>query len=301
MKHVVSVSLGSSKRDKSVKLKILGEEILIERIGTDGDLDRAAKIIQDFDGKVDALGLGGADLGMMVDGIYYPLYSVNKIRNLVKKTPLLDGMGLKNTLESRVSDFLEQNLNSWLDQHGRKVLLVSSVSRWAMAQSFIDAGYSCTFGDLMFSLGIPIPIRSRTQILRIISLLCPVVTRLPFSWIYPIGEEKPEHKPKFTKYYRDATVIAGDCLYIKDAIPLNMDGRIIVTNTTTESDVELFRRSGIKYIITTTPVYEGRTFGTNVMEAVITAYSGKKAQLTNDELEYWINKLNIKPQIREIN
>jgi len=35
MKRVVSVSLGSSKRNHSVITEILGETFLIERIGTD--------------------------------------------------------------------------------------------------------------------------------------------------------------------------------------------------------------------------------------------------------------------------
>ena len=36
MKRAISISLGSSKRDKSVKLRLDGEEILVERVGTGG-------------------------------------------------------------------------------------------------------------------------------------------------------------------------------------------------------------------------------------------------------------------------
>lgn len=41
MKHAVSISLGSSKRNKSVEVELLGEKVLIERIGTDGDMETA--------------------------------------------------------------------------------------------------------------------------------------------------------------------------------------------------------------------------------------------------------------------
>ncbi len=40
MKHVVSISLGSSKRDHRVEQKFLGERVLIERRGTNGDLKK---------------------------------------------------------------------------------------------------------------------------------------------------------------------------------------------------------------------------------------------------------------------
>jgi hypothetical protein len=54
MKHAVSISIGSSKRDKKVEFSLLGEKVALERIGTDGDMEVAARMFQDLDGKVDA-------------------------------------------------------------------------------------------------------------------------------------------------------------------------------------------------------------------------------------------------------
>ena len=55
MKRAVSISLGSVKRDKKVTITLLGEEISIERIGTDGDVEKATQMYNELDGKVDAL------------------------------------------------------------------------------------------------------------------------------------------------------------------------------------------------------------------------------------------------------
>ena len=57
MKHVVSISLGSSRRDKRVETEILGERVLIERIGTDGDQKKAREKYLELDGKVDCFGI----------------------------------------------------------------------------------------------------------------------------------------------------------------------------------------------------------------------------------------------------
>ncbi len=73
MKRAVSVSLGSSKRDKSVTIKLKDQEILVERIGTDGDIDKARQMYLDLDGKVDAFGVGGVDLYLRLDKREYPL------------------------------------------------------------------------------------------------------------------------------------------------------------------------------------------------------------------------------------
>ena len=72
MKRAVSISIGSSKRDKAVEIELLGEKVSIERIGTDGDMEKAAQMYRELDGKVDAFGVGGADLGIYVDRKWYP-------------------------------------------------------------------------------------------------------------------------------------------------------------------------------------------------------------------------------------
>lgn len=301
MKHVVSVSLGAASRDKSLHVQIAGEEIVIERFGTNGDIRKVGQILSEFDGKVDAFGLGGCDLGMTVNDKYYPLHSVKNIARFAQKTPLTDGCGLKNTLESKTAFYLENQLGELLQNSDKRVLLVNAVSRWGMAKSFINAGYDCVYGDFMFSLDIPLPVRTEKGILRAVSLFLPVVSRLPFRWIYPVGDEGKKTQPKYERFYRDASIIAGDCLYIRQHLPANMKGKIIVTNTTTEEDINAFTKSGVRYILTTTPVFDGRSFGTNVMEAVILALSGKKTPLTETELDHWIEKLELKPQLRQLN
>ena len=63
MKRAVSISIGSSRRNKAVEVTLLGEKVSIERIGTDGDMEAAALKYKELDGKVDAFGVGGAELG----------------------------------------------------------------------------------------------------------------------------------------------------------------------------------------------------------------------------------------------
>jgi hypothetical protein len=50
-------------------------------------------------------------------------------------------------------------------------------------------------------------------------------------------------------------------------------------------------------VITTTPRYEDRSFGTNMMEAVLTAYAGKGRPLNDDELNQIIDELDLRPTI----
>lgn len=300
MKRAVGISIGSSKRDKAVEVTLLGEKVRIERIGTDGDMEAAALKYKELDGLVDAFGVGGADLGLMVEDKWYPLYSVRPMIRYVKKTPVVDGVGLKNTLEKKSAPFLEARLGDYMSKVGRRVFVVSGADRWGMSTSFLEAGYECVFGDLMFGLSIPVALHTAGQLKTLAALLMPIAGRLPFSWVYPTGKKQEHRIPKFVSYYRWASVIAGDCHYIKRHMPDDMHGKVIVTNTTTPDDQKLFRDLGVKYLVTTTPVLDGRSFGTNMMEAALVAISGKGRPLKREEYADLLTKLKLEPQLQEL-
>jgi hypothetical protein len=299
MKRAVSISIGSSKRDKTVEIELLGEKVTLERMGTDGSMEKAAQLYRELDGKVDAFGVGGTDLGLMVGSRYYPLYSMHPMIRYVKKTPLVDGDGVRHTLEIKIAQFVDERINGFIQE--KKVLVTAGVDRWDMAVSFINHGYECVFADLMFALGVPVALRNISLVKLLAAIMLPVVGRLPFEWIYPTGEKQEKRQPKWGKYYQWATVIAGDCHYIKRYMPDQLEGKVVVTNTTTSEDVELFRQVGIKYLITSTPVFDGRSFGTNMMEAALIAASGKGRKLTYEELNQLLSQLGLLPQLQELN
>ena len=298
MKRAVSVSIGSKTRDKKVVTTLLGEEVSIERIGTDGDEEKAYQLYCELDGKVDAFGVGGIDLYIHALKRDYPLYAgLNLIRD-VKNTPIVDGGGLKATLEARIMQDVEKQLGDIIQP--KTVLLVAGLTRGGMSRSFIDAGYQLTFGDLMFALQIPIPIHTVPMANYAAAILLPIVGRLPIKMLYPTGEKQLEVVPKYEKYYAANKVIAGDWLYIMQHAPDDLSGKVIVTNTTTESDVTFLKDRGVDFLITTTPVLDGRSFGTNMFEAALVAAAGKNRPLTTPELDQIIDQLNLKAQIQDL-
>lgn len=300
--RAVSVSIGSATRDKAVEVELFGKTIQLERIGTDGDMQAAAQMYRDLDGKVGALGVGGALLGFLVDQKWYDLRSVKPLVRDVKITPVVDGTGLKSTLERKAAAVVEPYLRG----QPKRVFQMSGVDRYGLSRGFMDLGYKSIFGDLMFGLGLPISISDDSGLKRMAKILIPVITNLPFNWLYPTGEKQEVRTPKFTKYFEWATVISGDCHYITKYMPERLDGKIIVTNTTTPKDREIFKQAGVRLLVTTTPMLDGRSFGTNMMEAGIVTAKGytepvKYPSKTHFErMEAAIQELNLSPQVQEL-
>jgi len=294
MKRAVSISLGSSQRDKSVKIKFKDEEILVERIGTDGDIQRAHKMYLDLDGKVDAFGVGGVDLYLRLDNKEYPLRAALKLVDGVKSTPLVDGRGLKHTLERRVFELAKKDLGD--DLHFKQAFVPVAIDRSGLAQAVAEVSDRIILGDLMVALGVPIPIYGIPAFKRVARIMLPIVSWFPMSMIF-YGSGGAEQKPKYSKFFEGSDLLAGDFLFMRKYMPLTIKGKTIITNTTTDDNIELLRSRGAKMVITTTPRYEGRSFGTNMMEAALTAYAGKGRPLTDSELNELIDDLELKPTV----
>lgn len=295
MKRAVSISIGSSERDHKVEVELLGQRISIERIGTDGDIDKATRLYNELDGQVDALGVGGTDLYLRVGDRWYPFRRMHRMVSGVKKTPVVDGAGVRRAVERQIMQFVEKELGTAISP--KTCLITVAADRYDMAQSAVAAGYETVFGDLMFGLGIDIPLHTLPAVHRVARVLCPIVTRLPFEWFYPTGAKQSEHVPKWSKYYHWASVIAGDFHYVKRYILPDMTGKVIVTNTTTSADLELLRECSVAYLVTTTPRLEGRTFGTNAMEAALIALAGVHRPLTDAEIQDMLTQLHYTPTI----
>lgn len=298
MKRAVSISLGSTKRDKAVEIDLLGQTVSIERIGTDGDVDKATALFTELDGKVDALGVGGIDLWVQMGERRYKITAAHKLIKNVHQTPVVDGSGLKNTLERAVVRTLIDELGPTYE-NGR-VLLTVGVDRYGMTLAFVEQGYDVVYGDLMYAIGVPIPIRTFSRFQLLAKVMAPIATKLPISILYPTGDKQNEIIPKYGQWYAWATVIGGDCNYIKRHMPNDLRGKVIVTNTTTPHDMELFQERGVHHIVTTTPQVDGRSFGTNMMEAALTAVAGKNRPLTLNELDAMLKQLHMKPTLHHL-
>jgi len=300
VKKIVSVSLGSSTRDHRAHVNLLGEDFDISREGMDGKLDKAIARVAELDGKVDAIGLGGIDVYLYAGSKRYALRDGLRLLNAAKVTPVVDGSGLKNTLEREAVRFMQDDLA--IDLRGKKVLMVSALDRFGMAQALVDAGADVLFGDFIFALDKDMAVRDLHTFEQMAEKYLPDACKLPFQFFYPTGkkQEKPP-EPKYPQYYAEADIIAGDFHFMRAFMPDHLDGKIVLTNTVTQANIEELRQRGVKMLITTTPDFDGRSFGTNVIEAALLALLGKKwEEVTASDYERVLHELHLHPRVIQL-
>jgi hypothetical protein len=274
----------------------MGEQVIVERIGTDGDIEKARQLYLDLDGEVDAFGVGGLDLYLRLDGREYPLRAALKLVSGVTQTPLVDGRGLKHTLERRVFQLMQPLAE--ISPRYKQGFIPVAIDRLGLATAVAEVADQIILGDLMVGLGIPIPIKGIRAFKRVARVMLPFVSYFPLSILF-YGSGGAEQKPKYTKFFESSDLLAGDYMFMRKYMPLDLSGKTVITNTTTEENIENLRDRGVVRVITTTPRYEGRSFGTNMLEAALTAYAGIGRSLTNQELNDLIDELELRPSVMD--
>jgi hypothetical protein len=300
MKKVLSISLGSSTRNHTAEAEFLGEHFTLSREGTDGDFDRYLEMYRQYDGKVDAFGVGGAEFYLWVKDRRYYFREIKQVRQAIKLSKVGDGNGIKHQLAPLAMQALREH---GVELRGKKALKTTAVDRYGMAKALVDAGCEVTFGDFMFALDIPIALHSLRSVHVVAAVLLPLMTQLPFRWLYPVGkQQEKEPSKKYSRYYEAADIIAGDFLQVWSHLPDDLTGKIIVTNTTTAHNVEALQKRNLHILVTNTPRLQGRSFGTNVIEAMCRCLVDKPDdEITWGDLKEIIDRIPIRPQVHVLN
>ena len=268
--HVVSVSLGSSSRDRDVEIALGPYEARLRRVGCDGDGAVAAARLRELDADpaVDVLTLGGIDRIWRIGDRCYEVVEAERLASNVRSKPVVCGFGVKTTVElATVGRYLDEGLVG----PDQEFLVLSLAERYDLARLLRDRGCSLTFGDLPLSLGIPFPLRSFAAAERLARILLPVARRMPIRFFYPQGAAQDRREPAHGSLFAGADVLAGDFLLLRRYAPDDLGGKTVLTNSTTESDREWLREAGVRLLLPTTPRFEGRAFGANVLEGLLAA------------------------------
>jgi hypothetical protein len=296
MKKVLSLSMGSSKRDHVAEVSLFGDHFQIQRIGTDGDKKKLKELYELYDGQVDAFGMGGFDLWVHYANKVYRFRDASQVIRHVKYTPVADGSKVKSTLEAMsVHSLVEQGI---IHPETQTVMIPSATSRYFLYKAFQKEGFKVRWGDIAFGLGIGQDAMDSEALMNLVAYIAwPILVKVPFHWLYPV-KDQDTIEPKYQKAYDRADIIAGDFHFIYKHLPASMKGKTIITNTLTEEEIGVLKDRGVQYVISVTPEFQGRSFGTNVLEACICAHFGRSPdQISIEECKQLFRQYPIQPRV----
>lgn len=307
MKRVVSISLESSARDYLVTTTVLGRAVEIERIGTSGDTVRAAQLVRSFDGRVDAIGLGGMTPVLRVGDTRYPHREAIRVAAQARRTPVLDGGTARAILEPAAVARAVGHTPDLL--RGRRVLITCGVERFALAVAIAEHAGDLRFADPVVQLGLarlPTP-RSLQQLKLYAATTLPITALLPYRVLHPVASFRPGHESRAEALFAWADVVAGDCASICHFAPPSLAGKAVITDDPSPAEIADLRQRGVTTLVTMTPPLcaEQPFVGADVLEALVCAIQeGSGPPTTPEALEFvaaagWsatVQELNARPR-----
>ena len=296
MKKVVTVTLGSSKKDFEFKTKFLGQNFSVHRMGADQDTGKAWDLMRRQQATADAIGLGEISDHYHVGQDMLINKETRRLTKVVTRVPVTTGATLRRLLQVRAVRYVQKELGQYFNNN--LVLFLSGMRNYDMAVALSDYTKNLSFADPVFHAASPVLLGSLDQL----ELFAKGKELLPD--VVPGEFLKSVLGTLKNKIVANAVakshVIVGTFREIQAvASGGNLEGKTLITSAVDEEAFAFFARHKVNLAVDVTPKLFDRVVGISTITAMILAVTGKsEAELTDHDFRRWYPQGNALAQPR---
>jgi predicted amino acid dehydrogenase len=297
MKRIASISLGPFSLDCDFKAEFLGHDFEVVRIGTDGDFKAAKKLVAEWQGKVDAIGLGLVHDHYNVGTHYFHQRGTAKLEKLAGETLVTTGARLREMVQEWSLRSAQLELNGFFQN--AKVLFMSGTTNYRLASVMAEYTENLSFADPVLQFGAPSLLHSLKALERYAAGSDPVLRFDPDGKLLPsLAPAKIVNKALLKKAVRDADVVVAGYHQLERYGPEELDGKVVLTSTISPERLEALKERGVRVVVDCSIQLFEQTVGLNLVEAMILAALGKPAEdISHDDYLEIFTDLDLKPRI----
>jgi predicted amino acid dehydrogenase len=286
-------------------VRLLDQDVRIERVSCGGDAERARQMIREWDGHVDAIGLDGISRYLQL-GQAQALHEVgHSIYDEGRATPIVDGHGIRAGLE-RWGVVLANRAEPGIFAH-KSVLMFPGLNHSGLAQALGRRTAHVRYADPLIFFRLPrFPgVGSRHTLDQVAPSTLEGLRELDFHRLRPPAE--PPESGDFRALFKGADILAGDAESILRYAPAQLRHKTVVVEHVDPWHVEALEDRGASILVTMMPSLEenGGDLGglarlpAAAIEAVLVALRSDPSQpLTEDTYLNMIADLEWSPGIR---
>lgn len=279
-KQILSLHLGPAGETVQ-EVSLLGQTLTVRRIGADGNQDRVAELIQEFDGKVDAIALEGMSAKLNLGSASVTHAVGDQLRKSAKQTPVLDGGGIRGALERWAVRLASEAQPGLFSQ--KNVLMVPGLNHRGLSAALEETAAEISYADSIIYFRLPTALGNNVALDRGAG---PVLAQLkdePFRRLFPLAGTPGVSRVEAP--FERADVLAGDIGAIRRYAPSELKHKIIVVECASDEDVADLRSRGADTVITTMP-WENNELArlpSAVIEAIFVALRPNPAAPLNED------------------
>jgi predicted amino acid dehydrogenase len=298
MKRCLVIHLGNKDEDFTAVLGKRRVEVLWRGCGR--NINRARRLLHEYDGKVAAIGLDRIPMDLELGGAHRRYQIGQDLAELAIDTPVVDGGGVRPGLERWAVVLADRAEPGIFSQ--KRVLMVPGVNHVGLASALGRLTPRIHYYDPEIFFSVPdVPGVGSPQTLGTAD--APTLESIkdaPLDTISPPADVSPH---RATPHFRWADVIAGDAATIRHFAPADLSKKTVVVPCATELDVADIRGRGASILVTLMPSLEAggdiARHSAAVIEAVMVALrKDRKAPLTEDSYLNLMAEIQWKPSIQ---
>ncbi len=300
MKQVVSISLGAAARNYQFRTQIFGQELQVQRIGTDGNLAQAKAFVQESDGLAVAIGLGDATSLTKND--------FSQLAAMARQTPVVDGSLLHKTFGRWAVKRAADKLKGLFNQ--RRILVLKGLEAYQMTQVLATYEPELRFADPLFATKLAFtPALQSLKQLELYAQLGAKFANLNLNLsklILPklkLPQQPALTSAAFAELFAWAEIVVGDFATLQAIAPQDLPGLTIFTDAPSRAEIEDLGKRGVVRLITTSPSLsaEHPFVAMDVLEALVVALQEKPGPLAEATVLDFISAAQWEPTIQELN
>ncbi len=298
MKNVISISLGSSSQDFSFTTRLLGRNLRVQRLGTDGSVPRTARLLKQWDGQADAIGLGVVkDSGRLrprgPDGL--GAAALKRLLAAAQHTPVSTGARLREIFLEWAVRHAQTALGRYFDN--ANVLFFSGLANHKLALAMHEYTANLQFADPLLQLGVP-KLLTSLDALELYAGGAHYVSDWSPPRVMPPALMRRWTRYVLGKAMARATVVVAPVHELDDFGLEELAGKTLITSHVSAERLARFKDKGVSMVVDGSPVIKGHVLGPETLDAMILAASGKAPEdILEDDILEIITGLKMEPRI----
>jgi predicted amino acid dehydrogenase len=298
MKQIVSISLGPSISDYDITTRFLDQTFRVRRFGADHDLGKALTLIERWQLRCDAIGLGMVSDHLTVGTRRLRDATTARLEAAVTAVPVTTGARLRTFLDEWAIRHVQTHEGQYFTNS--RILFLSGLTNFKIAQVLSEFTRNLSFADPILQLGIPRVLASLGELEAYAALTSPVQRWIPRVSINVV----PELRALWTRFclrsaMRTSTVVVAPYWELELFGPEQLRGKVVLTSAIPDDWVSRLAGQGVDVVVDRTPKLLDRVVGLNVLEAIVIAALAKRApeDVAHDEYLELLSAMKLEPRI----
>lgn len=293
MKNVMGISLGSSRQDFDFETSFLGQAMRVRRLGADGSLPKAVKLLKHWDRHADTVGLGLLSDGAGLAG--QGSVGAAMLCGAARRVPVSTGARLGGIFLEWALRRTQAGLGHYFDN--AKVLFFSGLAQRKLAMAMAEFSQNLQFADPLRQLGLP-------KLLGSIDALDLYASGAHYvhDWLpprltpLPLLKQWSEHVLRSAM--QQATVLVA-AVHELDGFGLEeLAGKTLITSTVNDEVLAHFKASGVHLVVDGAALVDGHVLDPALLDAMILAAVAKRPdQILEDDYLDIIAELRLEPRL----